>query len=260
MEPKHELRNENVHTLTPLIRVSTKVSAVKEYLDNKPATELLKLAVLSHYIQHKEDKSVSIALIAEIETDKTRTLKKFYKTKGITVETDLTYMGLINYVLPQIQTGQVKTIIIPDMIKTIMKKQSTVQNFIGILNSLIEEGVHEVTLKDKRDFQGIRANLLTSMTPTLLNDHKLLWNKMGFLSRFLPVTYSYTESKASMIHDAITKGEVNEPEPVEIKLPEFNTPVDLPAKYCRQLDPILEKLTQSERARNGKTKNTQNTR
>jgi hypothetical protein len=208
MEPKHDLLSE-VKPPYGGIGVSTaQHERIYEDIDNKPATEFLKLAILSHYIEHKEDKSVSVALIAEIETDKTRTLKKFYKTKGVAVETDLTYMGLINYVLPQIEMGQVKTIIIPDMIKTVMKKQSTVQNFIGILNSLMEEGVHQITLKDFKDFKGARANLLTSMTPALLNSHKLLWNRMGFLSRFLPFTYSYTESKTETIHDAITKGQV----------------------------------------------------
>lgn len=251
MEQTHELRNENANSPLPAYRVST---TPHECIDNKPATEILKLAILSHYIEHKEDKSVSVALIAEIETDKTRSLKKFYNTKGVAVETDLTYMGLINHILPQIETGNVKTIVIPDMIKTVMKKQSTVQNFIGILNSLMEEGVHQVTLKEFKDFRGARANLLTSMTPALLNSHKLLWNRMGFLSRFLPFTYSYTESKTAIIHDAIAKGQVNEPEPVEFKLPEFPVEVELPKKYAEQLYPILQRLTQSERARQYKNK------
>lgn len=64
-------------------------------IENKPAERFCCLCILSHYIQHKEDKSVSGNLVGQPELDKTRTLKKFYKIKGVTIETDLTYIGII---------------------------------------------------------------------------------------------------------------------------------------------------------------------
>jgi len=222
---------------------------IREFVNNEPAEKFCILCVLSYYIQHKEDKSVSGNLIGEPELDKTRTLKKFYKIKGVTIETDLTYIGIVNHVLPRIENGTVKTIIIPDMVKTIMKKQATMQNFIGILNGLIEEGVHEITLRDTRNFGGARANILTSMTPSLLYANKLMWNRMGFLSRLLPFTYRYTEPKKEAIYRAIEKGEVPEPEPINLKLPEFKVEVELSSEIAHELRPLVDYLTETERAR-----------
>jgi hypothetical protein len=156
---------------------------------------------------------------------------------------------LIQHVLPKIENGLVKTIIVPDMVKTIMKKQATTQNLIGILNGLTEEGVYEICLRDTRDFKGARANLLTSMTPTLLYSNKLLWNRMGFLSRLLPFSYSYTEQKKEAILRAIQKGQVLEPEPMKLNLPEFKVEVELSESIARKLQPLLDCLTETERAR-----------
>ena len=223
------------------------VKNIVNTVENRYPEKFCTLCILSHYVQHKEDKSVSGNLIAPVQLDKTRTLKRFYKVKGVKVETDLTYLGTVNQVLPRIENGSIKTIIIPDMVKTIMKKQATMHNFIGILNSLIEEGVHEITLRDTRDFQGARANILMSMTPSLLYRHKLMGNDMGFLSRFLPFTYRYTEWKKEAVLRAIEKGDVLEPEPVDLKLPEFKVEVELPYKIAEKVRPYADYLTETER-------------
>jgi hypothetical protein len=223
-------------------------SSLSELLENEPATKFCKLLILSHYVQDKEDKSVSGALIGIPETDKTRTLKKFYHLKGISVQTDLTYVGVINHVLPMVENGSIKTIIVPDFIKTIMKKQATMYNFIGILSSLIEEGVHEITLRDRRDFRGARANLITTMTPSLLEANKLMWNRMGFLSRLLPFTYNYNEEKKEAIRKAIEKQEIPEPKPIDLDIPEFKIHVQLSEDIAHELNPIVSRLIESERA------------
>ena len=218
-------------------------------IENEAATKFMALCVLSNYVQNNEDKSVSGTLISTWETDKTRTLNRFFNVKGILVETDLTYIGIVSHVLPKIENGEIKTLIIPDMVKTIMKKQATMHNFIGILNNLIEEGVYGITLRDTRDFHGARANLLTSMTPSLLYQNKLMWNNMGFLSRFLPFTYSYTEQKKNAIQEAIAKGNVLEPKPIDLKLPVFPAQVRLPKKIALKTIPLVKRLTETERAK-----------
>jgi hypothetical protein len=216
---------------------------------NEPAVTFCKLCLFSHYIQNKLDKSVSGNLIAEPELFKTKALQYFFKIKGVAVETDITYMGLIQHVLPKIETGMIKTIIVPDMVKTIMKKQATMQNLIGILNGLLEEGIYDITLRDTRDFHGARANMLTSMTPTLLYQNKLLWNRMGFLSRLLPFSYKYTEQKNEKILRAIEKGSVVEPQPIELNLPEFKVEVELSESVAEKLRPLVDHLTETERAK-----------
>ena len=263
MEPKHDVRLQKSYTpkaqggvfdsslsKQPHSKLISPIPSFDNSLfRNEPAEAFCKLLIFSHYIQHKEDKSISGVLLGEPETYKTKTIQRFFNLKGIAVETDITYMGLIQHVLPKIENGLVKTIIIPDMVKTIMKKQATMQNLIGILNGLVEEGVYEICLRDTSDFHGSRANLITSMTPTLLFQNKLLWNRMGFLSRLLPFSYSYTEQKSEEILRAIEKGEVLEPQPIQLNLPEFKTIVELPERIAREVRPLINRLTETERAR-----------
>lgn len=219
-------------------------------IENKQAVELLKLAILSHYVQTGADKSVSVILIAEPELDKTRTLERFYDIKGARIQTDISYMGILTNVLPRIQTGELKTIIIPDMLKPIMKKQSTMENFVSILNSLIEEGVHEITFRGTQDFKGARCNLLSSITPELFFSKRLIWSRMGFLSRFLPFTYSYTEEKKQRVMKAIQDGTVKKAKPIQMQLPEFKTnQIFLPPELAKKLEPFVEVLLESEKAK-----------
>lgn len=218
-------------------------------LELKEVKEILELCVLSHYIEDNEDKSISIILIAEPELDKTRSLKRFFEVKGIKVETDLTYIGIINHLLPEIQIDRIKTFIVPDMVKPIMKKQATIDNFISILMSLIEEGVHTITLRDTKNFQGARANMLTSITPKLFLENKSKWNKMGFLSRLLPFSYSYNEKKRQAILKAIEKKEVTKPIPINLEIPEFKKKIELSEKISKLTAPLIERLLISERAR-----------
>ena len=79
-----------------------------ETLNIDPVAEVLALGVYSAYIEG--DKSVSIIIIADPEMNKTRSLMRFADIRGVKVQTDLTYYGILNELLPDLKNGKYRTI------------------------------------------------------------------------------------------------------------------------------------------------------
>ena len=74
-----------------------------------------------------------------------------------------------------------------------------------LLNALIEEGVktsmyygQEINLK-----HNVRCGLITSITPALYKQQFRQWNDIGFLSRFITVSYKYSEETRRAIMQLI---------------------------------------------------------
>lgn len=223
-KPKKGLKQENDTSLTLL-------------------EQLLKASVISAYL--KNDKSFSVIIIGNAETFKTKTLMKFSKIKQVSVQSDLTYYGIVEEILPKIQAGHIKTLVIPDLLKAVMKKTSTKHNFITCLNGLIEEGIHEVTLRNTKDYEGARCNILTSMTPSIYFDQRKLWNKIGFPSRIIPFSFSYSEKMKGRIFKKI--GEYNvKTEPVKVELPMFPVEVEIKKEYADIAERYAISLAESE--------------
>lgn len=209
-----------------------------------PVAEILALGIYSAYIEG--DKSVSIILIADPEMNKTRSLMRFSDVKGVKVQTDLTYYGIINEVLPDLKNGRYRTILMPDLLKAIMKKQSTKSNFLTILNALIEEGVYDVTIRDQRSFDGVQANILTSITPGVYRDNRNLLHKIGFWTRVVPFTYSYTSEKVEGIFERIGTYSVLSEKPVECEIPNWDYKVNIGEKATEYAEKLARKIAASE--------------
>ena len=216
----------------------------------KEVRNILETAILSNYIaennKSRQDLAFSVILIAEPELNKTRELLRFSKIPNISVQTDLTYIGMINDVLPKITRNEIKTIIIPDLLKCVKKKRDTANNFITILNALIEEGVHRVSLKEIYDFKGARANILTSITPAIFMDSRTSWAKMGFFSRILPFSYSYTEKKTQQVFDAIRKYKIDTT-PIEMEIPMYKKSIEIGQKFTKVAEEYAKILGESEK-------------
>lgn len=210
----------------------------------KPLEELLRAAIFSAYLQ--VDKSFSVVIIAEPELYKTRTLMKFSSNHGISVKTDLTYLGIIEEVLPKIQNNEVKTIVIPDMLKAVSKKSATAVNFMTILNALVEEGVYEITLRNTKDFKGARCNVLTSITPDIYFDKRRQWNKIGFFSRVIPFTFKYDNDMKSNVFNAIGKYQVSD-DKILLELPTYRKDVGISEHYTEVAEQYAVALGASEK-------------
>jgi len=153
--------------------------------------EIIKLSLYSAYL--KGEKSVSVLIIAKPESGKTHTMFEFSMNDGIAMLSDITYTGLIN-LLQKVKDGSIKTVLVPDMLKIFGRKAETSKNFITLLNEFIEEGIVNIeTYQHSLIFdKPIRGNIITGITSTDFFMNVKYWGSVGFLSRIIPFSYSYS--------------------------------------------------------------------
>ena len=168
-------------------------------------------------------------------------MKQYRENTGIVYLTDCTAYGITRDVLPKIVSGEIKTIMIPDLLTPLSKQSKTRQSFVAFLNNLIEEGVAKITTYATVWNQDVKANVITAVTDEALHDARHGWAKMGFLSRFIVFSYSYSLSTVMAIlnrysdHGLTAKAS-------KIKLPKRAVDVTLPTEIADRLNPIAMRI------------------
>jgi hypothetical protein len=175
-------------------------------IGTEPIREIIRLALASPYI--KGEKSVSVLIIAKPEHGKTESLKEFSLNSGVAFVGDITYSGLLNY-LDRAREGALKTLLIPDLLKVYGRKADVSKNFSTLLNEVIEEGIREISTYDMVKDYGkfVRLNIVACVTERELFSHINQWGQIGFLSRVVPFSYSYSTEQVRKIFEEIMKGE-----------------------------------------------------
>lgn len=203
---------------------------------------LIELALYSGYI--RQERSVNLLIIANPESGKTEMLLAFRNNRGLKVPTDITAYKILEQYGDAMSAGEIKHLIIPDLITPISKKQETAMQFVGFLNALIEEGVIDYeSYLIQRDYanQPARVGLLTSITPEYLADKRHRLIQAGFMSRMLPVCYSYTEATAGRIRQYLASRSYHrEEEGIMLQLPEDMRDIQLPLPMTER---IIERAT-----------------
>lgn len=155
----------------------------------EPLKKIVECALLSPYI--KNEKPISLLIVGKAESGKSSVMKQYRENKGVVYLTDCTAYGITRDILPKIVSGEIKTIMIPDLLTPLSKQTKTRQSFIAFLNNLIEEGVAKIRTYSTVWNRDVKANVITAITDEALRDARHSWAKMGFLSRFIIFSYSY---------------------------------------------------------------------
>jgi len=199
----------------------------------EPILKILRYAIASGKVQNEIP--VSILLIARPEAGKTSMLQKFQNMPGIRYLTDVTAAGLYD-IAREIEREEVHHLLVPDLLKLIHKKSSTVQNLITALNCLLVDGRLEIHTYERRSsYNNLRCGLLTAITPEEVNDRRHKWNRIGFLSRLLPVSYSYSKILVAKIFKFISEGRHLQCEMEVLNLPQAPVDVKLNPSLAKQL-------------------------
>lgn len=193
---------------------------------------LLKLAVYSSYIE--SERPVSVILIAPPEHGKTELLKTFAFIDSISIQTDFNTFTFSEFAM---QYPKKKTIIIPDFLRVVKKKHSVSSNALSIISAVTEEGwIGKLPLGQIIE-KPIIANFLTALTTDELNDKRHKWTKTGFLSRFLPISFSYSEKTKQQIREYIKDRMYNKEEPANFKI-EHQRQINLPIDIANKIEEI----------------------
>lgn len=205
----------------------------------EPLKKIIECALISPYI--KNEKPISLLIVAKAESGKTSTMKLYRQNKGIVYVTDCTAYGLTRDILPKMVSGEIKTLMIPDLLTPLAKAYKTRQSFIAFLNNLIEEGIVRIITYSMIWDKDVKANVITAVTDQALEDGRHDWAKMGFLSRFIVFSYSYNLSTIMEILNHYSEHGLSF-ENVKLDLPKKEIDIELPKEIADRLNPIAMKV------------------
>jgi hypothetical protein len=205
----------------------------------EPLKKIIECALISPYI--KNEKPISLLIVAKAESGKTSVMKQYRQNKGIVYVSDCTAYGITRDILPKMASGEIKTLMIPDLITPLSKSHKTRQSLIAFLNNLVEEGIAKITTYAMIWDKEVKANLITAVTDEALRDGRHDWAKMGFLSRMIIFSYSYNISTIVKIlnhysEHGLSNGKAN------FKLPRKEVEIELPKEIADKLNPIAMKV------------------
>jgi hypothetical protein len=214
--------------------------------------ELEKLIQITLCTGHiKDERPVSLLIVAEPESGKTELVRKAKQVKGVLYLTDATAWGIIDKYWTDIESRKVRHIIIPDLTVPLGKQTETRKSFTRFLSALIEEGVVELqsyaVSQKATKVEDVRCGLITTVTPATLKDQRTGWRKFGFMSRMLPVSYSYSVPTIDAIFNSILKKQYRQETPFKLNLPDQDIEILLPENWAAEAEILARFLAQIEK-------------
>jgi len=230
-------------------------------IGTEPIQQILTAAFYTPYIE--DEKSLSILLAAKVESGKTELVSRYKENPGVKYLTDATAFSLIRDMSTEIQMGEVKTMIFPDLLTPFAKDSSTVGSFIAFLTNLSEEGIAEMHSGFLEEGGIVMTSpqvvsIIGCIPKDQLEDRRHKWARAGFMSRMLPVSYRYSRQMITEIKDSIKsrvyisdspialdvewipKTKVTLPSGIEII--KQKVPVELPKYLAEHLSDAEEKI------------------
>lgn len=195
--------------------------------------EVLKLVLASGYVENAYP--LSLLVVSKVGGGKTSILKKFMLNERLLFLSDATAYGIIKNFYKEMKEGDVNHIVIPDLIAPFSRSRSTVNTFIAFMNCLIEEGIFRVETAYLSVDEPAKVGLITSIAREDLFDRRHGWHRIGFLSRLVPVSYSYNQLDIIDILEKLAVNGIREVVPEVLKLE--NTRIEEDAELNKRMIP-----------------------
>jgi hypothetical protein len=185
-----------------------------------------------------------------VESGKTELMMKYKDNPGVKYLTDATAFSIWRDMSAEIEAGEVKHIMFPDLLTPFAKSKDTVNSFIMFLANLCEEGLSEIHAGFLQE-GGIK---LTAPTPVgliggiprdELLDQRHKWARAGFMSRMLPMSYSYSQIIIDQIKQAIIQRQYIHNLPIKLAFPTSKVKVALPLNIATDILVLENTLRQS---------------
>lgn len=213
---------------------------------------LMKYTIATAFVEPSEKGAyycpANVLLIAPAECGKTRILKGIW-AKKVLETMDLSSKLIAEKLVPQLESDEIRYIVIPDLIQLLGHKKTTAGSTIGFLNAVIEEGVKDNTFYGLEFHlkNTVNCGLLTAITTAEFYGNLRKWNAIGFLHRFLPVSYNYSEKTLREIHNEIASGKLfREVEDLSAKLPHKNkrVKVSIPKDFADDIQLLVYRIVE----------------
>lgn len=202
-----------------------------KFIKLEPILDIIRTALWTGKLS--DEKPVSIMLIAEQESAKTEAMKYFRGTPTVRYLSDLTSRGMNPY-KKDIQDGKLKHVVLLDLVRILCHGKGVSERTIQTLASLMEEGESETSdaggTEKWDNFPRIGA--IMGITPKFFKSKRGRWRETGFLTRFVPVSFSYKEETVREIHESIANG-MHLPIPKPEHIPHEAYTVYCPEKFSQ---------------------------
>jgi len=145
-------------------------------------------------------KMLSTLLVSHAGLGKTIKLEYLRQFEFVKYTLDATPKHIAN-VLDSADNGRTKFIVIPDYIATLGHSNKTVELARTIFRAMMEEGITDIDVYGmERHFKTkVKVGLISGITPEYFNQNSRVWKNDGFLSRFLPFSYSHSATSRSNV-------------------------------------------------------------
>jgi len=182
-------------------------------IEVEPLRDMVQLTLQSAFVEPYLP--VNLLLIGKPETAKTSILTLTQKKDFILYTNEITAKLMIDILLPEVERGTIKYLIIPDILNCIEKQKATRQQFLNFIKSLIEEGITSVYTYHKRytvrnTEDPVRCGLITAITTVDFKRIRKYLENIGLLSRFIPFSYDYSIEKIKKILEYLESEENRE--------------------------------------------------
>jgi hypothetical protein len=174
-------------------------------IELEPIEKLIELAIMTGRIEGV--RPLSAMIIAPMESAKTETVAEFATTDGVLYLNNFTPASFTEDHLIEFLPGKAYKyhhLIIPDLLNCISRQKYLVDSTITFLNSFTEEGIKEIDSKAFRDSkivlpQPVRGGVITTIAKADFEKRWQTWSSVGFLTRFLPISFQYGNDVAERI-------------------------------------------------------------
>ena len=190
--------------------------------------EVIQTVIFSAYLE--DERPLSALLAAKVESGKSTLLSRYHGIPGLQFFSDVTAWGITHRFLRQLINGEIRHLVIPDLVVPLARNRDTVGVLVAFLNALIEEGAISLhTYATKVDLKDpIRCGLIAALAKEELDSSRRTWMRIGFMSRLLPVSYSYTPKTVTAIRQSIASQSYQNDNPIELVVPKERVRVKLP--------------------------------
>lgn len=220
-------------------------------IETKPLEDIISLALWTAYLEDEQPQS--LIFLSEVEEGKSALTSQFADNDGIVFPHDVTAYGIIRDYKEQLVDGKLKHLIFPEFVFPLARQKETVHTLLSFLNGLMEEGIREIhTYATKLVLPyPVKAGIIACLAKDEFEWRKSYWVSIGFLSRFLPVSYSYSEGVEEAIFQSIFKSEKSLR---NIKWHFHEGKVTLPPSIATKLRPLAKKaVADMKKRKSGKS-------
>jgi len=231
-----------------------------ELIGLEPIQDLVELTLWTAYV--KNEKPVSLMILAEPESGKTELLKKYRKNNGVYsvkrfsaygIQKDL-IEGKLNLLFdnPKI----LGHIMIYDFSAIWTFKPSSIDNTIAFLDALTEEGLspesdYAFEYEALKPFDGVRGGIIAAINTQgfFTPKHKQIRTNLlkgGFFSRMVLVSFGTSETLLQKIFESVEKGKYRPCKDyvslIPLHFPRKRIDVEIPRKYAEDIHEIVEDI------------------